>query len=143
MVRDKEKIKAYNQTPSRKKSSRIGAWKHIGLHVDDYDELYKKYLEATHCGKCKKEFVGGKRNNSTKMADHNHNIEFNNFRGFLCHQCNCNDKTTNKSGTPNVFYHKKNGSWLYYKTVNKKTHRKYFKTKQEAIDYKEEYESQI
>ena len=136
-------VKAYNQSPAGKKTYRISKWKGRGIHVDDYDELYKKYLEATHCGKCKKEFVGGKRNNSTKMADHNHNIEFNNFRDFLCNQCNVNDNSSNTSGTPNIYYHKNSDRWRYEKTVNKKTHSKCFKTKDEAIDYKKDYESSL
>ena len=146
-LKNKEKIKArdkaYSKTPEGKKSGRIAHWKQRGLHVDDYNELYKKYLEATHCEKCGVEFVDGKRNRLTKCADHDHNLQFNNFRSFLCHQCNVNDNSSNTSGTPNVNYDKHNGLWRYAKTVNKKTHSKWFKTKYEAIDYKKDYESSL
>jgi len=136
-------MKVYRQTPIGKKLNRIQHWKQRGLHVDDYNQLYKKYLETTHCEKCGVEFVDGKRNRNSKVTDHCHKTKTNNFRAFVCHACNCNDKTTNKSGTPNVFYDKKSGSWRYSKTVNKKNHTKYFKTKDEAIDYKKDYESSL
>ena len=147
MVRDKEKRKAYNkayyQTPAGIKSRVIGHWKHRGLHVEDIDILYKWYLEATNCEKCGVEFVEGKRNRNSKVTDHDHYTKTNNFRAFLCLSCNCNDNSRNTSGTPNVYYHKKRNRWFYKKVINKKRHTKWFKTKQEAIDYKEEYESQI
>tara|TARA_R110002012_G_scaffold241748_1_gene416041 strand:- start:1156 stop:1599 length:444 start_codon:yes stop_codon:yes gene_type:complete len=147
MVLDIEKrkayLKAYRQSPAGKKSARIGHWKHRGLHVDDYDKLYKKYLETTHCEKCGVEFVGGKRTNASKCADHDHNLQFNNFRAFLCHQCNCNDQSDNTSGTPNVSYDKNSNRWRYHKTVNKKNHIKWFKTKDEALNYKKNYESNL
>ena len=138
-----EKIKAYRKTPASKKTTRIGHWKNRGLHVDDYDELYKKYLETTHCEKCGVEFVDGKRTNASKCADHDHYKIFNNFRAFLCHHCNVtNDNSSNTSGIPNI--HKKGDRWRYSKRVyGKKRHEKTFKTKQEAIDYKKDYESSL
>ena len=111
MVRDKEKskayMKAYRQTPKGKKQSSLHHWKTQGIHVEDMDILYKWYLEATNCENCGVEFVGGKRNRLTKCVDHDHNLEFNNFRAFLCLSCNVNDNSRNTSGTPNVYYHKK------------------------------------
>ena len=142
-----EKKKAYNkayyQTPKGKKSLRMHKWKIRGLHVEDMDILYKWYLEATHCEKCGVEFVEGKRNCYSKVTDHDHNLEFNNFRAFLCHGCNCNDTCRNTSGVPNVSFDKKKNQWCYDKTINGVRHRKYFKTKIEAWDYKKEYESKI
>ena len=162
MVRDKEKIKAWNkayylkniekskaymkayyQTPAGKKTTKICSWKNQGIHVDNFDELYKKYLEATNCKKCKKKFINGKFNRLTKCADHDHNLEFNNFRAFLCSSCNSNDNSSNSSGTPNVSYDKYGNRWRYKKVINGNCHYKCFKTKQETIDYKKEYESQI
>ena len=72
--------------------------------------------------------------------DHEHlNGKFGAFRNYLCHDCNCNDNSRNTSGTPNV---SKNGNyWSYERKKNKIRHRKKFKTKEEAIDYKIKYES--
>ena len=72
--------------------------------------------------------------------DHEHlNGKYGAFRNILCHACNSNDNSSNTSGTPNV--HKHNNVWRYSATKNKIKHRKCFKTKQEAIDYKIFYES--
>lgn len=83
----KESDKEYSQTPQGKKLRTINCWKRRGLIHDDYDALYERYLEATHCEKCNIEF--GKINdktNSWKCMDHNH--ETGDFRNFLCNKCN-------------------------------------------------------
>jgi hypothetical protein len=49
-------------------------------------------------------------------------------------------KTNNTSGIKNISYHKTNNSYLYKKTIYGKKHRKYFKTFEEACEYKREYE---
>jgi len=138
--KNKGKIEAYRQTPAFKKSNRISNWKSQGIHVEDMEILYKWFLEATHCESCNLKFIGGKRNNLTKCIDHDHNLEFNNFRAILCNSCNTNQKDNNTSGIPNISL-EKNGSWRYRRMINKKKHCKYFKTKQEAIEYKKAYET--
>ena len=55
--------------------------------------------------------------------------------------CNLNDKCTNTSGVPNVVYDKRHDRWKYQKIVNRVQHQRYFKTKEEAIRYKYEYET--
>ena len=71
--------------------------------------------------------------------DHDHKTGL--FRNILCHRCNINDREDNTSGTPNVSYYKSRDTWRYRKTFKKKTHRKYFKKKEDAIAYKIYYES--
>ena len=56
---------------------------------------------------------------------------------------NRGDFKNNTSGTKNVRYHKPSNLWLYRKTINGLEHLKYFKTKEEAIAYKIEYENNI
>ena len=132
--------KEYYQTPRGKMKSHIDRWKKQGIHVEDMEILYKWFLEATHCENCKKEFVDGKYNNLTKCVDHDHNVEFNNFRNILCISCNSNQNNLNTSGTANIYTDKRYGNWFYSRTIDKIRHQKYFKTKQEAIAYKKAYE---
>ena len=54
---------------------------------------------------------------------------------------NKGDNINNTSGTKNVKYSKESKLWVYRKTINKVKHLKYFKTKEEAIEYKIEYEN--
>jgi len=133
--------KEYLQTPTGKMRNKIGKWKSQGIHVEDMEILYKWYEEATHCENCERQFVGGKRNNLTKCIDHDHNLEFNNFRAILCSSCNANQNNSNSSGTANIYLDKRNGYYYYERRKNKIKHHKHFKTKQEAITYKKAYEA--
>ena len=138
--KNKGKIEAYRQTPAFKKSQKIGSWKTQGIHIEDMEILFKWFEESTNCEKCGVEFVDGK-NRLTKCVDHDHNVEFNNFRAILCFNCNVNQKDTNSSGTPNIYLDKRNGNYYYRRIIDKISHCKYFKTKQEAIVYKKEFEA--
>lgn len=147
MVIDIEKRKAYNkaynQTPNGKKYNSIKKWKAQGIHVDDMQILYKWYAEATNCEECGAEFVGGKINRLTKCVDHCHKTKTNNFRAFLCNACNLNDKSSNTSGVPNVYFHNTKKRWFYERKINGKRIIKSFKTKLEAVNYKNEYENNL
>ena len=136
-----EKNKEKEAIYSKEYKNKIISWKSQGIHVEDMEILYKWYNEATHCENCKKEFVNGKRNNLTKCVDHDHNVEFNNFRGILCSNCNLNLRVDNTSGTANIYLDKRNGNYIYRRKINKIQHNKTFKTKQEAIAYKNEFEA--
>ena len=88
---NKEKIneqkKIYNQSPNGIKFATINRWKYRGLICDDWDALYDKYLETTHCELCSIEFsLDKKRSKSTKCLDHDHSTG--SFRNFICHSCN-------------------------------------------------------
>ncbi len=128
--------KKYRQTPKGKKRRRIGHWKIRGVIHIDWDNLYELYLKTNKCDKCKCEFIGTNR----KCLDHDHTTGL--FRNILCHRCNINDKISNTSGVPNIYKDKIN-SWRYVKELNGVVHRKRFKTKEEAIAYKYEYESNL
>ena len=136
---NKQKRKEYDESDKGKKSNMAGNWKHQGLVVtseEELDEIYDRYLASERCEKCNKKYTEKNR----KCMDHEHlNGKFGAFRNILCNACNLNDKSSNTSGTPNIS--KYVNGWVYKKTTNKIKHQKYFKTKEEAIDYKIQYES--
>ena len=49
-------------------------------------------------------------------------------------------RTDNTSGIKNISYNKSNNRWIYRKIINKKLHHKYFKTFEDAVEYKKTYE---
>jgi len=59
---------------------------------------------------------------------------------WVTHQENQQNRSiakNNTSGHKYVSYHKSRKRWRFQKTINKKLYTKYFKTIEEAIDYKE------
>ena len=134
--------RVYSQSPAGKKTSRIHQWKHLGIISDDWDALYERFMSTTHCEKCSVLLTEG-RSRTGKCIDHDHSIKDRpNVRAVLCRTCNSNDRCDNRSGVPNVCYIKRDDMWKYQKTVNGEKHQKYFKTKEEAIRYKYEYEAE-
>jgi len=132
--------RVWEQSPAGKKSRRISNWKSRGIICDDWDALHERFMSTTHCENCSVLLTSGGR--TGKCVDHDHDIkDRENVRAVLCHACNVNDRCTNTSGVPNVGYCKASDRWRYEKVVNRVTHIKYFKTKEEAICYKHEYES--
>ena len=131
----------FDKTPAGIRSRTTSQWKFKGIiHNQGLDYLYDNiYLPATHCEKCKINF-GSDGIRSRKNCDHNHAIlDSHNFRAVICHACNVNDNVSNTSGVPNVC--KQKNGWQYQKKIKGVMHYKWFKTKQQAIDYKTEYEN--
>tara|TARA_R110000772_G_scaffold214166_1_gene324742 strand:+ start:265 stop:720 length:456 start_codon:yes stop_codon:yes gene_type:complete len=136
-----EQQRVYNQTPAGQKRRRIGNWKEHGIISDDWDALHERFMSTTHCENCDVLLTGGM-SRTGKCLDHDHSIkDRENVRAVLCNACNANDKCTNTSGVPNVHYDKWGDRWVYIKMVNRVSHQKYFKTKEDAIRYKYEYET--
>ena len=82
--------KKHRQTPAGIKSIITAGWKRKGLIHSDYDELYTRYLSATNCEVCRKEFI----DSFDRCMDHNH--ETGEFRQFLCRSCNNRDSWKDK-----------------------------------------------
>ena len=76
----------YRQSEAGKKSTRISCWKQVGVISDDYNALYTKWKETTHCEECNVELIEGNKGQNKKMLDHNHNTG--EFRNIICHRCN-------------------------------------------------------
>tara|TARA_R110000803_G_scaffold104745_1_gene172943 strand:+ start:597 stop:1082 length:486 start_codon:yes stop_codon:yes gene_type:complete len=140
---NKEKIKELSQTPKGKMNQKISNWKNRGLICDsreEYEIIYKRWLNSTSCEKKGCEYT----KDNIKCMDHEHHLgKYGPFRNILCNSCNVNDKVTNTSGTPNVYYDKINDRWSYARTINKILYQKWFKTQDDAIEYKYVFESTL
>jgi hypothetical protein len=82
----KQRMKEFRASEAGKKSARISCWKQMGIVSDDYDALYNKWKETTHCEKCNVEMIEGNEGKHKKTLDHDHNTG--QFRNILCHPCN-------------------------------------------------------
>ena len=56
--------------------------KTLGLKTDNFEEIYNKYINATHCELCNKQFKSSR----DRQMEHNH--ETGEFRNIVC--CSCN-----------------------------------------------------
>ena len=79
--------KIYRKSEEYKKSSRISHWKQSGLLCEDFDLMYKHYINTPICDNCKIELTIDKRTTkTTRCLDHDHKTGL--FRNVLCHSCN-------------------------------------------------------
>ena len=81
-----ERGRAYRQTPQCKKLHTVNYWKNKLGVVGDRSKFYdERYLPATHCEVCEKEF----KNSRDKHMDHCHLTG--QIRYVLCCSCNVHD----------------------------------------------------
>ena len=109
----------YNQSAKGRKSQKINYWRRQGL-IGDYDFIYDKWLNTTHCELCNCDF-----NTNKKCMEHCHDTG--RFRNIVCASCNSNksDKKkpiTNKSGYKHISL--QNNTWVYKKTFKGKRYNK-------------------
>lgn len=131
--------KEYSQTLAGIKARRKARWKKHGIIIKNFDEFYEKFLSTSHCEICQKELtIDRYTTHSTKCLDHDHNInDGENVRYICCNACNVNDKSTNTSGVPNIYYRKDTDKWYFRKRIKGTRYTSpTFKTKEEAINYK-------
>ena len=79
-------MEKYRQSEAGKKSARITCWKQMGVINDDYDMLYEKWKNTTHCEACNVELVEGNKGKHKKVIDHDHKTGA--FRNIVCNSCN-------------------------------------------------------
>ena len=84
--KEKERYRNYNKTPAGIKSQRKAKWKKRGVIWNDFDELYKRYINATHCEMCNKEFTIMKDGWLDRCLEHNHTTG--QVRSICCKACN-------------------------------------------------------
>lgn len=137
-LKNKEKIQAYSKTPQGIKSLKIADWKRRGL-IGDLDAIYDIYLATNECMKCSVPVSG-----RNKHMDHDHVTKL--FRAVLCRSCNVGNsldlhcyKNNKSTGIKNIYKHLTGFGYKFEKTTKGVLHSKYFKTLEEAIDYKTEY----
>ena len=84
----KQEAKLYRKSEIGRKGSRIRDWKRYGVICDDFDGLYEKYINTTHCENCNVELTENVKHNThtTRCLDHDH--ESGQFRNVLCNKCN-------------------------------------------------------
>ena len=80
--------KEYNNSPNGYKSGKKSKWKSIGLVMDNFEEIFDRYMKTTNCDRCNIELTT--RDNppkmTTKCMDHQHQTGL--FRNILCTKCN-------------------------------------------------------
>ena len=79
-------MKEYRASEVGIKSARITRMKTLGIISDDYEGLYEKWKNTTHCEECNVELVGGNKGANRKVIDHDHKTGV--FRNIICHICN-------------------------------------------------------
>jgi len=86
------------------KTSTIYSWRRIGLDVDNFEEIYQKYIHCKECELCGKQLP----NTKDRQMDHCHKTG--KFRNILCKSCNMSkfDRKSNDniSGHKLIYYHK-------------------------------------
>ena len=82
----KEYMKKFRASEAGIKSARITKMKQLGIISDDYEGLYEKWKNTTHCEECNVELVGGNKGANRKVIDHDHKTGV--FRNIICHICN-------------------------------------------------------
>ena len=77
-----EKVKQYRKQAY--KNNTKSKWKQRGLVIDNFEEIWEKYMTTTNCDTCNVLLEGRGRNQ--KCMDHDHNTGL--FRNILCKSCN-------------------------------------------------------
>ena len=139
-LNNQEKIQEYRETPKYIKSQTIFDWRRKGL-IGDLNAIYEIYIATTECMKCSVPVSG-----RNKHMDHDHNTGL--YRAVLCNSCNVGNildshcrKNNKSTGIKNIS--KCKWGYEFHKNTKGVPHRKWFKTLEETIQYKEQYLSKL
>ena len=124
----------YRESVKGQKKQAYHHWKRYGLNMEDFDNIYDRYVNTKYCDICKCSFE-----NIKKRMEHDHKTG--EFRGVVCNRCNSNMldvkiPSNNTSGHKNINYYKSKKKWVYRKNFYGKKYQKYFKNKTDALCYK-------
>ena len=92
--------------PKYHKCRTRGKWRQTGLILlseEEFDEIYDRYINSTHCEKCGNEY----KSTRDRHMDHSHEIDdkWGWFRNVLCQSCNGKRdrfQKNNTSGYPGI-----------------------------------------
>jgi hypothetical protein len=83
------------ELPKDHKSSKKKYWKCVGVNMDNFDEIYDRYIHSSQCELCYKIYD----TNFNRCLDHCHTTG--KFRNVVCRTCNLNlrkQKFNNNTG---------------------------------------------
>ena len=119
-------------------------WKKYGVICDDFNKLYEHHMSIDNCKLCKIEFNSDIRN-QWRCLDHDHKTGL--YRQTICHKCNRYFDTSiscrNITGHKNISFYTKRQDYVYEKMINGKRTKTYFKTLEEAVDFKNKFENKF
>ena len=91
----RERRRTANQAPLAKKQNQVRLWRFRNIVCEDWDTLYHRYTNTTHCEWCQKEIVLRKDGRRGQKVEHNHYSG--EVRGIVCSKCNTKQRFHDKN----------------------------------------------
>ena len=123
----------YKNDPKKHRKSQ---WKKSGLNMDNFEQIYTKYISTTHCELCNIEF----KKTTERRMDHDH--ETGEFRNIVCGKCNANRPDVKPHGISkhkHIGYNKSRNNYSFEIRRPELKYFKRFKTEQEAIEHRDKF----